>query len=78
MLHASLANSWRFDENMKWWYGDDDLLNWTFKKANKEVGICAVAQCKENSSWTIDNDPPDNFADIVEQDRKIFESKWND
>ena len=78
MLHASLANSWRFDENMKWWYGDDDLLHWTFKKANKDVGICGIAQCKENSSWTITNDPPDNFAEVVEQDRKIFESKWKD
>lgn len=76
MLRASLANSWRFDENMKWWYGDDDLVNWTYRKAVKQVGICGIVSCSDNSSWTINNDPPENFAELVEQDRAIFESKW--
>lgn len=75
MLSSDLCHDWRFDERMKWWYGDDDILHWTLSKGRK-AGICTVTNIQGNSSWTVNSDPPKNFAALVENDRKIFELKW--
>ena len=76
MLRSELCHRWRFDTRMKWWYGDDDLLNWVTRVQGKKAGISSTATCKGNSSWTINNDPPPNFAETVEVDKKIFDFKW--
>lgn len=76
MLRNDLTSKWRFDTRMKWWYGDDDLLNWVVRIQSKTAGISSTATCKGNESWTIANDPPINFAEDVERDRKLFELKW--
>lgn len=76
MLSSDLAWKWTFDEKLIWWYGDDDLLNWV-RSQDRKAGILTLATCTENESWTINNDPPKDFAKIVENDRLIFEKKWN-
>jgi hypothetical protein len=76
MLANDLAKSWRFDERMMWWYGDDDLVNWVSKKANRLCVITAKARCSHGHSVTITSNPPDNFNRLVEIDRQIFEQKW--
>lgn len=76
MLSSSMSWNWKFDEKMIWWYGDDDLLNWVLSQ-NRRAGILTLATCSGNESWTINNDPPKDFASIVENDRLIFEKKWN-
>lgn len=76
MLSSELSSKWKFDEKMIWWYGDDDLLNWVWAMG-KRAGIFTPVGCSGNESWTINNDPPENFDKIVENDRKIFESKWS-
>ena len=77
MLAADLVPQWKFDERMKWWYGDDDLVNWVNRKAKRLCVIVGKARCTHAHSVTIDNDRPDNFNNIVEEDRKIFEKKWS-
>lgn len=76
MLAADLVSEWRFDERMLWWYGDDDILKWTSLVKSRKVGISGLAICSDNKSWTIENDPPENFNEIVENDRIIFSAKW--
>lgn len=76
MLRSSLAGEWLFDERMKWWYGDDDLVNWVNRTKGLQTCISGLGSCSENSSWTINNDPPDNFNNDVENDRQIFLMKW--
>lgn len=76
MLSSDLAWKWSFDEKMIWWYGDDDLLNWV-RSQERKAGILTPATCTENESWTVNNDPPKDFAKIVENDRLIFEKKWS-
>jgi hypothetical protein len=76
MLSSDLAKKWQFDESMIWWYGDDDLLNWVWERG-KRAGIFVPATAVGNESWTINNDPPKDFAKVVENDRSIFEKKWN-
>lgn len=76
MLNANVRAAWRFDERMLWWFGDDDVLHWVRKGAGKQVAISGLASCASNESWTINNDPPKDFATIVENDRKIFHEKW--
>ena len=76
MLSNDLAKDWRFDERMMWWYGDDDLVNWVSKKANRLCVITAKARCSHGHSVTITSNPPDNFNRLVEIDRQIFEQKW--
>jgi glycosyltransferase involved in cell wall biosynthesis len=77
MLAADLVPHWKFDERMIWWYGDDDLVNWVNLKMNRLCVITARARCTHAHSQTIENDPPINFAAVVENDRKIYEEKWN-
>lgn len=76
MLRADLAREWRFDERMKWWYGDDDLLNWVRLERGMVAAISAASTCANNSSWTITNDPPPNFVAEVENDLAIYREKW--
>ena len=77
-LRSDLRSRWRFDERMKWWYGDDDLVRWVSEVTGKRTVISARATCSSNSSWTVTNDPPKNFAQLVEIDRKVFCSKWGE
>jgi hypothetical protein len=72
MLRGNLAKRWRFNEEMKWWYGDDDLTDWVNWHGYKTV-VTPAATCANNTSWTISNDPPSNFADIVRNDAAIYE-----
>lgn len=76
MLRSDLAQEWNFDERMKWYYGDNDVINWVIQNG-KQAAICSASIMSLNPSWTKTNDPPKNFNQIVEQDRLIFESKWN-
>jgi hypothetical protein len=71
-FHADLVPHYRFDERMKWYYGDDDILSWTLSQ-NKNVAITATTNCWGNQSQTIVNDPPPNFAEQIENDRAIYE-----
>jgi len=75
MIANDLVPLWRFDETMKWWYGDDDLVNWVISQGRKCM-ITDKATCHHAHSQTIDNDPPANFAATVNNDRLIYERKW--
>lgn len=77
MLAADLVPQWRFDERMSWWYGDDDLVNWINRKANRLSVITAKARCSHGHSITITSNPPDNFNKLIEIDKKIYEQKWS-
>ena len=76
-LSKDLTKKWRFDESMKWWYGDNDVLYWVLKTQKRRAVITSVARCSGNSSTTIDNDPPDNFVQTVQDDKLKFYIKWN-
>lgn len=75
MLSADLAKEWSFDEQMMWWYGDDDILQWTLSRGRK-AGIVGCSEVSNNASWTINNDGPKEFGKLVENDRLIFTKKW--
>ena len=76
MLKAELDNEWEFDERMKWYYGDNDVVNWVIEKGFI-AAISGVSTMGLNPSWTKTNDPPKDFDKIVEADRLIFEEKWS-
>lgn len=77
MLRSSLVRDWKFDERMKWWYGDDDLVKWIVYTKKMVAAISSISTCSDNISWTIENDPPPNFNYVVETDRVIFQQKWS-
>ena len=76
VLAKDLVPRFRFDENMKWWYGDDLLVDWVTKQ-NRKCVISAATSCKHDDSKTIKTNPPKDFAVIVENDRRIYEGKDN-
>jgi hypothetical protein len=76
MLRNTLAREWRFDEAMKWWYGDDDIVMWVTRTKGMKAAISAWSTCADNESWTILHDPPPTFTADVENDRRLFEQKW--
>lgn len=76
MLSNQLRNIWRFDTRMKWWYGDDDLVQWVSSSRDKLACISGISTCSSNESWTINNDPPENFSETVLNDERIFRLKW--
>lgn len=76
LLRSDVANEWQFDERMKWYYGDNDIVNWV-RLLGKVAAISGISTMQTNPSWTKRNDPPADFDKITERDRKIFEEKWN-
>ena len=77
MLHRNLVRSWSFDENLRWWYGDDDIVRWITRTMNRRAVISASARCRHLDSVTIHSDPPTDFGRLVEQDRAYFDAKWS-
>lgn len=77
VLSQELTKEWRFDESMKWWYGDDDVLMWTINTKKRRAVVTSVARCSGNHSSTINNDPPANFVSQVQNDKLIFCIKWD-
>ena len=77
VLHRELITQWTFDENLTWWYGDDDLVRWVTHVVGKRAVISCGARCVHDDSATIRTNPPTNFGNLVEQDRLYFESKWS-
>lgn len=76
VLAQDLVDEWRFDENMKWWYGDTDIVMWVNNTKQRLTGISGVASATNNRSYTITNDPPPNFYSDIENDARIYHSKW--
>lgn len=76
-LAADLVEEWKFDESMKWWYGDNDVLMWTKQIAKRGTAITSVARCSGNASTTVENDPPANFVQTVMDDKLKFYVKWS-
>lgn len=76
MLRNSLVPEWRFDERMKWWFGDNDILLWVTITKGLHAGIARDSSCSDNESWTITNDPPADFNAAVKMDEQIFKKKW--
>lgn len=75
-LSRDLCQEWRFDERMKWWYGDDDIQQWVHRAKGRLVGLTGLTTCGDNCSYTIGNDGPTGFHEMVENDRKLFVEKW--
>jgi hypothetical protein len=76
VLAKDLVPLWRFDEEMKWWYGDTDIICWVSVSQKRATGITGLCSCSGNRSQTINNDPPANFHKDIENDARIFHKKW--
>lgn len=76
VLAADLTERFKFDESMKWWYGDNDVLFWVTRSEKRRAGIASIARCSGNASTTVDNDPPENFVKLVQDDKLKFCVKW--
>ena len=76
MLRSDLAKVYSFDENLTWWYGDDDVLLWVTKTMGLRAVIAHQARCQHADSVTIRTDPPADFGHLVAQDREYFRAKW--
>lgn len=77
LLESTIASEWKFDERMKWYYGDNDIVNWV-RLQGKVAAISGVAIMQLNPSWTKTNDPPPGFDDAIANDAIVFSRKWND
>jgi len=77
MVRSDVDKDWRFDERMKWYYGDNDIVNWV-RLSGKVAAISGTAAMQLNPSWTKTHDPPPGFDEYTKNDAKIFASKWND
>lgn len=78
VLRSELVNAWSFDEAYKWWYGDDDLVNWVNHNTPYKTVISHKAQCIHAGSVTIKTNPPENFENLIEEDKKRFIMKWGE
>ena len=76
MLRSDLAKVYSFDENLTWWYGDDDVLLWVTKTMGLRAVIAHQARCQHADSVTIRTDPPADFGRLVAEDREYFRAKW--
>ena len=77
MLRSDLVKVWNFDENLTWWYGDDDILMWVTRTLGMHAAISHTARCQHADSVTIQTNPPADFGRLVAEDREYFRSKWS-
>jgi hypothetical protein len=77
MLRSDLVKVWNFDENLTWWYGDDDILMWVTQTMGMNAVISHAARCQHADSVTIRTHPPANFGQLVAEDREYFRAKWH-
>lgn len=77
-VKSSLIKEWRFDESMKWWYGDNDIITWIVYEKNMKTGIAGKAKCWGNESKTTLKDPPENFQELINNDARIYHEKWDE
>jgi hypothetical protein len=77
-VQSELIKEWRFDEEMKWWYGDNDIISWVTHDKGLRTGIFGKAQCYGNKSATIVNDPPKDFQALINNDARIYHEKWDE
>ena len=77
MLRSDLVKVWNFDENLTWWYGDDDILMWVTQTMGMHAVISHTARCQHADSVTIRTSPPPNFGRLVAEDREYFRAKWH-
>jgi glycosyltransferase involved in cell wall biosynthesis len=75
VLASDIAQNYRFDEEMKWWYGDDDVVN-TVNELGRNSVLVAGTRIVHSHSATIESSPPPAFAETVERDRIYYERKW--
>jgi len=73
MLASDLVPQWRFPEEIKWWWGDNLLVDWVNKVAKRLCVISGKAKCVHGHSVTIKTDPPENFNAIILEDKKHYE-----
>lgn len=76
VLAADIAQRFKFDESMKWWYGDNDVLLHVTRNEKRRAAITSISRCGGNSSHTVDNDPPPDFIKTVQDDKLKFYVKW--
>lgn len=76
-VRSELINEWRFDERMKWWYGDNDIISWVTCDKDMQTGISGIGKAIGNKSHTITNDPPTNFHNLIHEDARIYHEKWD-
>ena len=76
MLASDLVKVYKFDTSLKWWYGDDDIVNWSVLTQNRLVVVTDKATCVHYHSFTITNNPPKDFQKHIINDEFIFTQKW--
>ena len=76
MMFARDLRHFKFDENMLWYWSDDDAMR-QIHQWGRQTAIVASARCIHAHSQTIANDPPVDFVEQIEKDRKYFEQKWS-
>jgi len=76
VLASDIAKKYRFDERMKWWYGDDDVVR-SVNAMGRDTVLVAGTRIVHSHSKTIESSPPKAFAEVVERDREIYERKWS-
>lgn len=75
VLSSDIALTYRFDERMKWWYGDDDVVR-SINAMGRDTVLVSGTRIVHRHSRTIESSPPKAFAEIVERDKIIYEGKW--
>lgn len=73
-LSAEWLEAWRFDEDFRWWYGDNDLCL-SIEATGGWYGMVLDARC-EHVGGGSQTATPDGWDDIVTADREAFEAKW--
>ena len=76
VIAKDLIDEWRFDEEMMWLYGDNDIILWVSKIKGRLTGLSGSAHALNNRSQTIRNDPPPNFQEHINNDARLFKEKW--
>lgn len=72
MLAADLVPQLKWPTEIRWWWSDNYLVDWVNKKKNRLCVISSKVKCHHAHSQTIENDPPEDFNNIILKDKEIY------
>ena len=75
-VKAEFLGSYRFPEDMKWWFGDNDLCL-SIEQAGGWYGVAVDATCEHLDGGSVTfRERRAELADQIEADRAAFVAKW--
>lgn len=75
VLAKDLVPHWKFNEDLKWLAGDNEITEWVTQVMKRRVVVTHKARCKHTDAKTFNDDPPADWLDQMHRDKLEYLKK---